>query len=154
MRPLIATAFKLWLEYAIRKVQENQMGVKFNRTLQRLSYADDVNLLEESIILKKKSRAIPVTGRGSPYVCGSSKLQHFLYNRLTDGSKVVSFKRRLPFSSREFPDTHFCCVLLSRHQNAERNHVIRIESRAVENVIQSKIFGNHSNNPKFDLGGY
>jgi hypothetical protein len=35
----------LLLEYAIRKVQENQVGLKLNRTHQLLAYADYANLL-------------------------------------------------------------------------------------------------------------
>jgi hypothetical protein len=37
------------LEYAIRKVQENQVGLKLNRTHHLLSYADDVDLLGDNI---------------------------------------------------------------------------------------------------------
>jgi hypothetical protein len=37
------------LEYATRKVQENQVGLKLNGTHQFLAYADDVNLLEDNI---------------------------------------------------------------------------------------------------------
>jgi hypothetical protein len=37
--------FNFDLEYAIRKVQENQVELKLNGTHQLLAYADDINLL-------------------------------------------------------------------------------------------------------------
>jgi hypothetical protein len=40
--------FNFGLEYTIRKVQENQVGLKLNATQQLLVYADDANLLESN----------------------------------------------------------------------------------------------------------
>jgi hypothetical protein len=47
--------FNFVLEYAIRKVQENQVGLKLNGTLQLLAYADHVNLLRDNIDTIKKN---------------------------------------------------------------------------------------------------
>jgi hypothetical protein len=53
------------------------------------------------ILVKVKGKAIPVTGRGNPYSSETSKLPHFLDNRLTDGGEVVSLTRRPPFTPQE-----------------------------------------------------
>jgi hypothetical protein len=37
---------------------------------------------------KKKCKAVPVTGRGVPYGCETSRLPHLLDSRLTYGGKV------------------------------------------------------------------
>jgi hypothetical protein len=52
---LLPLLFSFGLECAIRKVQENQMGLKLNGTHQLIVYADDANLLRDNIDTIKKN---------------------------------------------------------------------------------------------------
>jgi hypothetical protein len=46
LSPLLS---KFALEYAIRKVQEKQVGLKLNGTHQLLAYTDDLNVLGDNL---------------------------------------------------------------------------------------------------------
>ena len=50
--------FNFALEYAIRRVRENQGGLKLNGTHQLLAYADDVNILLGSIRTLKENAEV------------------------------------------------------------------------------------------------
>jgi hypothetical protein len=56
--------FNFALEYAIRKVQVNQSGLKLNGTHQRLVYADDDNVLGGGVhTVEKNTEASVVTSK-------------------------------------------------------------------------------------------
>jgi len=58
--------FNFALDYAIRRVNINQDGLKLNGTHQLLVYADDVNILDRSIhTIKKNTDALAVASNGT-----------------------------------------------------------------------------------------
>jgi hypothetical protein len=55
---LLSLLFNYALEYAIRWVQVNQDGLKFNGTYKLLVYADDVNKMGGSVHTIKKTKTV------------------------------------------------------------------------------------------------
>jgi hypothetical protein len=94
------------LEYAIREVQENEVGLKLNETHQLLVYAYYVNLLRDDIDTIKK---------GIEALIDASKASGLLVEVNTEKVKHM---------------------LLSRHQNAGKDKHINIANRPFENVAK------------------
>jgi hypothetical protein len=106
----INTAFQL--RTCIRKVQENQVGLKLNGTHQLLAYADDVNLLRDNIDIKKRYKENMAS--------------------LIDGSKEIGLEINVEKTKY---------MLLSHHQNVDQNRDVKIANRSFENVSQFKYLG-------------
>jgi hypothetical protein len=77
--------FNFALEYAIRKVWENQMRMEMNGTHQLLAYADDVNLLRDNIdtIKKNKETIIDASKEAGPEKTKTKlSICHYLVTRM------------------------------------------------------------------------
>ena len=55
---ILTLLFNFVIEYAIRKVQETNLGLDINGTHQVLAYADDVNLIGDDIRTIERNRDV------------------------------------------------------------------------------------------------
>ena len=66
--------FNFALEYAIRRVQVNQDGLKLNDTQQLLVYADDIHILGGSILtIKENAKALLVGSKETGLIVNAGK---------------------------------------------------------------------------------
>ena len=71
--------FNFALEYAIRRVQGNQDGLKLNGTHQLLVYADDVNILGGSVhTVKKNTESLVVANKENGLGVNADKTQYMV----------------------------------------------------------------------------
>jgi len=101
--------FNFALQYAIRRVQVNQDGLKLNGTHQLLAYANDDIILGGSIhTLKENAEALVAAAREI-------------------GLEVRGDKTKY--------------MVMSRDQNAGRNHSVRIDNHTLERMEEFKYLG-------------
>jgi hypothetical protein len=101
--------FNFDLEYAIRRVQVNQDGMKLNGTHQLLAHADDVNILGGSVhAVKKNTEALVGTTKEIGLDVNADKTKY---------------------------------MVMSRVQNAGRNHSIKVDNSSFERVEELGYLG-------------
>jgi len=101
--------FNFTLEYAIRRIQVNQNGLKLNGSHEILAYADDVNILGGSIhTLKENAEALVAATRDIGLEISADKTKY---------------------------------IVISRDQNAEIFHSVRIDNSTFEIVEEFKYLG-------------
>jgi len=79
---VLSLLFNFALEYAIRRVQVNQDGLKLNGTHQLLAFADDVNILGGSIhMLKENAEALVAATREIGLEISADKTKYMVMSR-------------------------------------------------------------------------
>jgi len=85
--------FNFALEYAIRRVQINQDGLKLNGTHQLLAYADDVNILGGSVdTVKKNAEALVAATKEIGLEVNAQKTKYMAVSRDQDAGRIHSMK--------------------------------------------------------------
>jgi hypothetical protein len=85
--------FNIALEYAFRRVQVNQNGLKFNGTHQLLVYADDVNILRGNVrTIKENAEALVVANKETGIEVNADKTKYMVMFRDQNAGRSHSIK--------------------------------------------------------------
>jgi len=97
---LSSLLFNFVLEYAIRRVQVNQDGLKLNGSHQPLVYVDDVNILGGGVhTIKKNTIALVVASKKTGLEANADKTKYMIMSR--DQNAARNYNTRLDNSSFE-----------------------------------------------------
>jgi hypothetical protein len=85
--------FNFALEYAIRRVQENQEGMILNGTHQLLAYADDVNIVGENIdTIQRNTKVLLDASKEVGLEVNMEKTKYMLLSRCQKAGQRQSIK--------------------------------------------------------------
>jgi hypothetical protein len=138
---LLPLLFNFALEYAIRKVEENQVVLKLNGTHQLLAYADEVNLLGDNInTVKKNTETLIDASKKVGLEINAEKTKYMLLCRHQNVGQNLDI--RVKIASRSFENVSQFKYLRTTvtNQNLIQEEIKRrLNSSSVQNLLSSRL---------------
>ena len=131
--------FNFALEYAIRKVQVNQDGLKLNGIHQLLVYADDVNMLGGSVhTVKKRAEALIVASKEIGLEINVDITKYMVMSRYQNAG--LSHRMKIDNSSFEsLEDFKYLGTAITNKNSVQEEIKSRLKSGMVA-IIRCRIF--------------
>jgi len=136
--------FNFSLEYAIRRVQVNQDGLKLNGKHQLLVCADDINILGGSVhTIKEKAEVLVVTSKEIGLEVNADKTKYMIMSR--DQNARKSHSRKIYNSSFERVEEFKYLGTILMNQNSIQEEIkSRLKSgnasyHLVQNLLSSSL---------------
>jgi len=118
----VSDRFRIWnaVEYAIKRVQVNQDGLKQNDTHQLLAYADDVNILRGSIhTLKENAEDLVAVTREIGLEVSADKTKCMVMSRDQNAGRIRSVRMDNSTFERVKEFKYFGTTLTNQNSIAE-----------------------------------
>jgi sorting nexin-29 len=136
--------FNFALEYAIRRVQVNQDGLKLSGTHNLLAYADDVNILGGSVhTVKKNAETLVAATKETGLEVNAHKTKYMIVSRDQNAGRIHSMK--MDNSSIEMvEDFKYLGITLTNQNSIEEEIKSRLKLGtacyySVENLLSSSL---------------
>jgi len=136
--------FNFALEWAIRRVQVNQDGLKLNGTHQLLAYADDVNILGGSIrAVKENAEALVVAAKENGLEVNTDKTKYMVMSRDQNAGRTHSMKNDNS-SFERLGEYKYLGTNLTKKNSIQEEIKSRLKSRnacyhSVQNLLSSSL---------------
>jgi len=150
LSPLV---FNFALEYAIRRVQVNQDGLKLNGTHQLLVYADDVNILGGSVhTVKENAEALTVASKEIGLEVNTDKTKYMVMSQDQNAGQSHSMKSDNSFFER-VEEFRYLGTTLTNQNSIQEEIKSRLKSgnasyHSLQNLLSSSLL---SKNLKFKI---